>query len=266
MCVFHAFLHWSFILFSLPVILWWCRNALEMCFLHKMKENKSFISHEMMRYSLENAEMALSDAVFIYITEYTWQPPVGEKKNQKAKMSTVSRASDSLKPRQLFKITAQSAVTFWIQRCFLLPLILGSFLLCNFGNTLTRGWFQFLFLLTWYLNVVENSWESWQSLCLESSSFPAPAFLSFPCHTYWSDCGWTSLTIYLVSGREAHTSGRTPLAFVPVHRFQPVSAPSPIVYCYYRCASSHAVFYLQSSDTFMLKWSLAVCFPAVQDC
>lgn len=84
-----------------------------------------------MKYSLENAEMPLSDAVFIYITEYTWQPPVREKKNQKAKMSRVSRASDSLKPRQLFKITAQ--------RCFLLPLILGSFLLYNFRNALTRG-------------------------------------------------------------------------------------------------------------------------------
>lgn len=39
----------------------------------------------MMKYSLENAEMPLSDAVFIYITEYTWQPPVREKKNKKQK-------------------------------------------------------------------------------------------------------------------------------------------------------------------------------------
>lgn len=143
----------------------------------------------MMWCSLEGAEIPLSNAVFIFITEYTWQSPVRKNKKQKAKVSGVSRASDSLKHTQLFRITAQPAVTLRIQPCFLLPLILGSFLLCNFRNPLARGWFQFSFLLTWYLNAVENSWESWQSLCLESSSLSTPGFLSFPSHTYWSDCG-----------------------------------------------------------------------------
>lgn len=31
--------------------------------------------------------------------------------------------------------------------------------------------------------------------------------------------------IYMVSGSEAHARGRNPSAFVPVHKFQPVSAP-----------------------------------------
>lgn len=48
----------------------------------------------MMRYSLENAEMALSDAVFIYITEYTWQPPVREKKKKKPKSKNVKSEQD----------------------------------------------------------------------------------------------------------------------------------------------------------------------------
>lgn len=37
----------------------------------------------MMRCHLEDAEMPFSDAVFIFITEYTWQSPVGEEKEQK---------------------------------------------------------------------------------------------------------------------------------------------------------------------------------------